>query len=332
MSRRAGAMMYAGGQPLAPQVAEQASRWYVLFLSGAQTEDDERAWRDWRAADPDHERAWSHLARADARMRDLPAKAAYDALSAAGHQRGRRTVLRAAALFAACIGPALWVADRNRWLHISPDHATGVGERRDVVLEDGTRVTLDTDTRIDVRFSSRERILRLRQGQVLVATGHRDGDASTRPFRVDTAHGSIRALGTRFAVRLQDDAAHVALFEGAVEIQPAQQQGAGLVLTAGQTARCMRLRAEPAGPVGAGDTAWLRGELAADNMPLAQFLGELSRYRPGVISCDEQIGRLRVSGLFPLADTDRVLDAVGRLLNLKISRFTPYWVVVSARA
>jgi transmembrane sensor len=325
-------MMYAGGQPLAPHVAEQASRWYVLFLSGAQTEDDERAWRDWRAADPDHERAWSHLTRADARMRDLPAKAAYDALSAASRQRGRRKVLRATAFLATCIGPALWAADRNRWLHISPDHATDVGERREVHLADGTHVTLDTDTRIDVRFSASERILRLRQGQILVATGHRGGDASTMPLRVDTSHGSITALGTRLSVRQQDDAAQVALFEGAVEIQPAQRQGAGLVLSAGQTARCTRLRAELAGVVGAGNTAWLRGELAADDMPLSQFLEELSRYRPGVISCDEQTGRLRVSGLFQLADTDRVLEAIGRLLKVKISRFTPYWVVVSAQA
>lgn len=329
MSRQAGGTMYAGGLPLAPRVAEQASRWYVLFLSGAQTEADERAWCEWRAADPDHERAWSHLAQADARMRDLPAKAAYEALSAAGQRRGRRKVLFAAALFSTCIGPALWAADRKRWLRISPDHATRVGERGDVELPDGTRITLDTDTGIDVQFSQRERSVRLRRGQILVATGHRGGDAA-RPFRVETNQGRIEALGTRFSVRLQDDAAQVAVLEGAVVIQPARQPGANRVLTAGQTARGTRLLVEPTRPVGAGDTAWLRGELAVDDMLLAQFLEELSRYRPGVISCDDEAGRLRVSGLFPIGDTDKVLDAVGRLLNLRISRFTPYWVAVSA--
>ncbi|MNS70628.1 fec operon regulator FecR [compost metagenome] len=330
MSRQSAATMYAGGLPLSSRVAEEASRWYVLFLSGAQTQDEERAWRDWRAADPDHERAWTHLALADARLRDLPPKAAYEALSAGRQQKGRRKVL-AAAFFATCLGPALWAADRNRWLRISPDYATGVGERRDVELADGTRVTLNTDTRIDVRFETGERILRLRQGEILVATGHAGGYAAT-PFSVDTAYGRIKALGTRFAVRLESDAAHVALLEGAVEIRPAGQGASSLVLAPGQTARCSPQRADLAGPIGAGDMALLRGELAADNMPLAQFLEALSRYRRGVISCDERAGQLRISGLFPLADTDRVLDAVGRLLKVTITRRTSYWVVVSAPA
>lgn len=331
MSRQAPGTMYAGGLPLAPRVAQEASRWYVLFLSGSQTEEDKRAWRDWRAADPDHERAWAHLALADARMRDLPAKAAYEALSAGRHQKGRRKVLLAAAFAATCIGPALWAADRNRWLRISPDYATDVGERRDVVLVDGTRITLNTDTRVDASFEAGERTLRLRRGELLVATGRAPGYVAM-PFRVDTAFGRITALGTRFAVRLRADAAHVALLEGAVEIQPSDRAGAGLALAPGQAARCTRQRVDLAGPVSAGDTAWLRGELAADDMPLALFLEELSRYRPGVISCDERAGRLRVSGLFPLQDTDRVLEAVGRLLKVGITRRTPYWVVVSAPA
>lgn len=331
MSRRPADTMYAGGLPLAPRVAEEASRWYVLFLSGAQTEDDRRAWLDWRAADPDHERAWNHLALADARMRDLPARAAYETLSAERHRKGRRKVLLGAAFFACGLGPALWAADRNRWLRITPDYATAVGERRDLDLADGTRVTLNTDTGVDARFEGGERTLRLRRGEILVATGRASGWGAT-PLRVETAYGRITALGTRFMVRLEADAAHVALLEGAVDVQPARQPGSGLVLAPGQTARCTRRQVDPAEPVGPGDTAWLRGELAADNMPLARFLEELSRYRPGVITCDERAGRLRVSGLFPLSDTDRVLDAIGRLLKVGIVRRTPYWVSVTAPA
>lgn len=331
MSRQAaGVAMYAGGMPLAPRVAQEASRWYVLFMSGAATEEDKRAWRDWCAADPDHERAWAHLARADARMRDLAGKPAYEALSLDRRQKGRRRVLIAAACMATCIGPALWAADRNRWLRLSPDYATAVGERRDIALADGSTITLNTDTAIDVRFEDGQRIIRLRQGEILVATGHA-AEYAAMPFRVATPFGWVHALGTRFSVRRDADSVHVALFEGAVEIKPEQHPGAGLVLAAGQTARHTPQQVSAAGPVTASDTAWLRGEMAADNMPLAQFLAELSRYRPGVISCDERAGRLRISGLFPLGDTDRVLAAVGRLLPVQITRRTPYWVRVTVR-
>lgn len=330
MSRQAAAMaMYAGGMPLAPRVAEEASRWYVLFMSGMATDEDKRAWRDWCQADPDHERAWAHLARADARMRDLAGKPAYEALSMDRRQKGRRRVLIAAAFMAGCIGPALWAADRNRWLRLSPDYATGVGERRDVTLADGSKITLNTDTAIDVRFEGGQRIVRLRRGEILVETGHAAAYAAMR-FRVATPLGSVQALGTRFSARLDADSVRVALFEGAVRIMPDQAAGAGLVLDAGQTARQTAARVTATGPVAASDTAWLRGEIAADNMPLSQFLAELSRYRPGVISCDERAGRLRISGLFPLADTDRVLAALGRMLPVRISRHTSYWVRVSA--
>ncbi len=330
MTRKAeGAAMYAGGLPLAPRVAEEASRWYVLFMSGAATDEDRRAWRDWCAADPDHERAWDHLARADARMRELAGKPAYEALSRERRQQGRRRALLSAGFLAACIGPAIWAADRNRWLRLSPDFTTAVGERRDVDLPDGTRITLNTDTGIDVRFEGGERLIRLRRGEILVATGHAAQYASM-PLRVETEFGRVHALGTRFSVRQGKEATHVALFDGAVEIKPVGRGAAGLVLAKGQTAKVSEGRAQATGPAGEDDMAWLRGELAADNMPLAEFLAELSRYRPGVISCDERAGRLRISGLFPLADTDRVLAAVGRLLDVRIVRRTPYWVVVSA--
>ncbi|MFP9052261.1 hypothetical protein ACLI10_17345, partial [Enterococcus faecalis] len=81
-------------------------------------------------------------------------------------------------------------------------------------------------------------------------------------------------------------------------------------------------------PVALADTAWINAELAADDMPLDRFLAELSRYRHGLISCDAPAAKLRISGLFPLNDTDRALQAVARLLPVTVTRRSPYWVRV----
>ncbi|MDQ8033914.1 MAG: FecR domain-containing protein [Bordetella sp.] len=327
--RRAGAapMAYAGGMPLPAHVAEQASRWYVLFMSGNDTETDRREWAAWRLADPDHERAWAHLVRADGRMRELAGTPAYEALSV-DRRASRRRALIAMFGLVSCTGALLWTADRMRWLPLSPDHAAGVGERGEVMLADGTRILLNTDSAIDVRYDGHARVVVLRHGEIEIVTGHAAGYAGL-PFRVETATGQVRALGTRFTMRHEGAQTRVVLLEGHVEVRP--NAGASLVLQPGQATRYRAEGVEPARAAVLADTAWLRAELAADDMPLDQFMAELSRYRPGLISCDAPAASLRISGLFPLGDTDHVLEAVARLLPVKVTRLTPYWVRVSAR-
>ncbi|MFY3649094.1 FecR family protein [Achromobacter xylosoxidans] len=214
-------------------------------------------------------------------------------------------------------------------MRLSPDHVAGVGEQRTVELADGTEVLLNTDSAIDVLYDERTRRLRLRRGEIQVRTGHAAGYAGL-PFRVDTPAGGVRALGTRFMVRLDGDHTRVALLEGLVEIEPAAG-GSRLLLQPGQATRYGADGIEPVRPVALADTAWVNAELAADDMPLDRFLAELSRYRRGLISCDAPAARLRISGLFPLDDTDRALQAMARLLPVTVTRRSPYWIRVSAR-
>lgn len=66
--------------------------------------------------------------------------------------------------------------------------------------------------------------------------------------------------------------------------------------------------------------------LLADNQRLEDFLTELSRYRHGYLGCDPRIADLRVVGAFPLADTERVLDALAATLPVRIERRMAWWV------
>ncbi|MFX5142205.1 FecR domain-containing protein, partial [Acinetobacter baumannii] len=76
--------------------------------------------------------------------------------------------------------------------------ATGVGERRHQRLADGAELTLNAESALDVLFSDRQRLLSLAQGDAFVQTAGPAVAGDAGPLRVDTAHGSIRALGTRF--------------------------------------------------------------------------------------------------------------------------------------
>jgi transmembrane sensor len=67
-------------------------------------------------------------------------------------------------------------------------------------------------------------------------------------------------------------------------------------------------------------------------MPLGDFVTELARYRSGHVACDPAVAGLRVSGTYPLADTDRVLAILGKSLPVAVEYRTCYWVRVVPRA
>ena len=74
------------------------------------------------------------------------------------------------------------------------------------------------------------------------------------------------------------------------------------------------------------DHAWTDGILMAFDMPLGQFLQELSRYRHGHLGCARSLADVRVAGTYPLDDTDRILQTLSVSLGVEVRRFTRYWV------
>ena len=65
--------------------------------------------------------------------------------------------------------------------------------------------------------------------------------------------------------------------------------------------------------------------LVASDMTLADFVAELRRYRPGVISLAPEVARLQLSGVFPLADTDRILAALVQGLPVRVNVPMRWW-------
>ncbi|MGQ3128901.1 FecR domain-containing protein, partial [Variovorax sp.] len=204
------------------------------------------------------------------------------------------------------------------------------GERRELQLADGSRLTLDTASAVDVRFDAAQRLLVLHAGAILVATAP-DTAAAHRPFRVQAGGGTLEALGTRFSVRREEEGATaVAVFEGAVRVTP--ERGASRVLPAGQQTRFGADGIEAFAPADESRVAWTRGMLLADAMRLADFAAELSRYRPGALRCEAAVAGLRISGAFPLDDTDRVLRMLVSTYPVDaLTRLRGYWVTLVAR-
>lgn len=312
--------------PLAPEVLEEAAEWLMRLSEGGLSDHERAEWERWKASSPERDRAWALAQLLQSKLDGLPPALAMSALDRPSHPERRAALGKLALLLAVMpVGWGSWkLAHTQQW---TADYRTRVGERREWVLADGSRITLNTDSAIDVLFDSQQRLVHLREGEILVQTAQ---DAS-RPFLVSTGQGRMQALGTRFTVRELNSRTHLAVLEGAVKVMLADnRQVAPLVVNAGQR---MDFSAQTFGSLTPTDRnvgAWTQGMLMADKMRLADFVAELTRYRRGFVRYDPTIAELRISGAFPISDTQRTLNMLVQTYPVLVSgHLNGYWVTLS---
>ena len=306
------------------EVAQQAVQWW-LTLRGAPVSARQRAaWQQWRAQSPEHEAAWQRIESVGRQMAGISLPLARATLAGPHAPRRRRSVQLLAGLVVAGGSFAL-LRQTPAWRVWAADEVAALGEQRRLALPDGGAVVLNTDSAINIRYGSAQRVVQLVRGEILVQTA---ADAQRRPFVVETALGRVRALGTRFTVRERAASVSVEVLQGAVELTPARAAQATQRLNAGEQGRFTALQAHSTGALDDAAAAWADGMLVAARMRLDDFLAELGRYRRGRLGCDPAVAHLRVSGAYPLADTDRVLAALTSALPVQVHFFSRYWVMV----
>ncbi len=312
------------------RLLDEAADWLMRQHGAGMTAAERADFERWRQASPAHVRAWERAERLMGKLGGLPPALALPALDRPARRGRRAAVARLAALLA--VAPAGWLgwrlAQEQGW---TADLRTATGEQRTVTLADGSRLLLDTGTAVDIQFDSSQRLLHLRQGAISLQTAP-DPGGMHRPLVVHTALGRLRALGTRFTVRLDGAAALLAVTEGAVEVTPRGASAPALVVPAGRQTVVTGQGAGPLRPVAPQDHAWVHGMLMADAMPLAEVCAQLARYRPGLLHCAPEVAQRKVSGAYPLADTDRALAMLADTHALQIHRrWGGYWVTVAER-
>ncbi|WP_449193013.1 FecR family protein [Thauera sp.] len=319
------------------EAMEQAATWFSLLNSGHATPADRERWQVWLASGGENHAAWTFVERVSQRFAPLQTtptpRLAADVLQTANQRLVKRRVLLGVAAMAGTGGLLGWAAWRQAgWVdpllaHFA-DHHTATGERRDVVLADGTQVWLASASAFDQDYRADLRRLRLRSGEILIQTAADTG----RPFVVDTAHGRLRALGTRFNVRLDEaGGTQLAVYEGAVEITLAHG-GQSTAAAAGQQVRFTADRWDDTTVADPAREAWSRGILLAQDMPLAQVVAELARYHRGHIAVAPEIADLTVLGSYPLDDFNGTLTMLQKALPIQVRQPLPWWTTIEARA
>lgn len=310
----------------ADPAGEAAIGWRVRLGAASPSPQLRRAFDAWLAEDPAHRAAWERLQQRlggalDPLRQRGPASAgaARDALLA---NPGRRDLLRGLAAVALA-GGGLWLgsasAPGQRWL---ADLSTGTGERRRIALADGSLLTLDAESAVDLDTSGRQ--ARLRRGALAVDIA--EGDP--RPFVVVVAQGRASALRGRLLVRQQAEGAEIAMLGGACEIVAAG--GGRLALGDGERA-CLRPDGGLARLDGAGQDDWLEGRLSVIDATLAGVIDALRPYRSDHLRVHPAVRAIRVQGVFSLDDSDATLAALAEILPIRIRRYGRWLTLVEPR-
>jgi transmembrane sensor len=325
----------ADAATIPPRVAEQALEWLLELQIEPVSADVMAGWARWRAEHPDHERAWQRIEAVKGRLQPLsspitadiaqgvlagsaPARASPPALTR------RRHALKTLATLTFASGLTWMAGEHLPWREWSADHRTAVGERRTLVLDDGTQLVLNTASAVNIRFDGMERRVKLLAGEILVTTA-KDPQAASRPFLVETGQGTALALGTRYSVRQRDGATAVNVFAGAVELHPRDKASQTLLVKAGDSASYTERTATATGRADVAAITWAEGFIVARSLRLDDFLAELGRYTQDDLSCDPGLAGVRVSGSFPVDDIDKVLAALSTTLDVRTEVTRRLW-------
>ena len=319
------------GNSANPQLLADAERWYVRLKAPDCRPEEREAFERWRAV-PEHaaafastEAMWRSLGSlADRTEMELLTQQVFSDTSHRPPPMARRMFIAASVATVLAGGVLFYTLERAE---PTVTYATGAGERKSFDLTDGSVLTLNVATEVEIRFSDRGRQVTLRRGEAIFKVAH----DKTRPFKVATADGEVVALGTQFQVRNDDARVIVTLLEGSIAVnRPTLHQRA--VLTPGEQLRFVT-----------GETAidrrnidtdvissWSTGRLRFRGTPLVDVLAEVNRYSTPQIRVDEAALRdTPINGAFAIGDSESVADALAVLLNLHVSHRDDRSIVLS---
>lgn len=310
-------------------IAEQAMHWHLELQEHDISEATLAAWMNWRQAHPLHERAWQRAEAFAQRMSDIrsPSQRAL-AQATLRPTLSRRAVIKQLSVLLAAGAGAWTLKDTALVQDMTADYHSRIGEQRRIALADDTQVQLNTDSAINVVFERESRRIKLLRGEILIT---RDHSADGRLLSIDTADGRLEAALAQFSVRQRVGFTQVSVYQGTLLLSPSLQRREPVVLKASEQVSFNDQGLMLRQTVALAAPAWTQGMLVAQGQRLADFLDDLSRYRRGHLACDPTIADVRVSGTFPLADTERILFAVADTLQLDVQQFTRYWVTLKPR-
>jgi transmembrane sensor len=350
----------------ATSILEQASHWWELLHSDSVSNSDHHEFGQWVARSPERVEAYLQTARlvkaiksprliwpstaAEVLIREAKASpqtalpfsttrvSAPVARGEARHVRSGFAWAAAAAVLLMGVGVALFM------LKTPQEFRTALGEQRSVLLADGSRVTLNTASTIEVDLRRGRRDVRLVRGEALFEVAHNPA----RPFVVRAGNALLNDVGTQFNVDMRSNGTTVTVVEGRVAVNsgsPRESAGGQAAHGGPGTLEALILGANdrvvitPAG-LGAPQhgvnvssaVAWTQRQLVFEHRPLSEVAEEFNRYNRDRIDIDSaELKRQEVTGVFEAKDPASFIAFLSSIPGVEIREGANGTHIVSLR-
>jgi len=332
-----------------PGELDEAAVWIARLHAPDRARNVEVGFRRWLSESGSHAAAYEAISElweltGALKRRPLPKPTRWERASfRAGFRRSAAVAAVAATLMLA--GAIFYIHSRGV--------ATDIGEQRVLTLDDGSRISLNTDSRVVIKYDTHQRRVELKSGEALFEVVKQPG----RPFVVVARDRYIEALGTSFNVREDDHALAVTLVEGKVTVTPegegqddshpssvvnahvraadresqgdtvksriiTQESSEGFTLSPGQRLTLTADRhARIDRPAVDKVTAWRNGRIELEDASLEDAAREMNRYTTVRLVVEtQQTDTLRINGVFRAGDTAGFAAAVARSYGLTVER------------
>lgn len=318
------------GFELPDPVRDAALEWFALLHGYPDDHALKTEFEKWRNADPVNAKAFAEVAGVwDLPELDVIAEDIGDTVGRAptvgdapGFSRSRprrnhwtHTLMAAAAVVLVAVGIQQYPVLMLNW---RADYQTAAGAREEIMLPDGSRMTLNTASAVSLDFEGQKRSVTLLQGEAYFDVV---SDPS-RPFTVAAAFSEVEVKGTAFAVRIDADRDTVVLERGLVDVallaapddRAAMQPGETVTATATTLSKVRKV--DPATVL-----SWRDGRLIFENQPFEQVLGEIGRYYAhSIIVANGQAGQARVTGNYRLDNPERTIRSLAATVGGTVTR------------
>ncbi|MEA3541640.1 MAG: FecR domain-containing protein [Pseudomonadota bacterium] len=274
----------------------------------------------WIEADPRHavafaraEAAWDASERLKSAAADITLPPLQPTLSEEDQRRLSRNIMVAAGVAILLFIVAAIVTVRT---YSGIEHfETGVGQMRDIALEDGSTLHLNSDSEVEARFTSNGRKVRVLKGEASFEISH-DPD---RPFDVEARAAVIRAVGTAFNVRLRPSLVELTVTHGTVTVQSGDSPQQQVVAGSGAVIQPRSIALTRLGPrLIEQRIAWREQMVELDGETVEQAAGEFNRYRKApILIGDTRVSALRIGGRFRTTDSREFLAALQTSLPVR---------------
>lgn len=314
---------HSSEQQSARSIRAQAADWLAQMQNPEATPDTRDAFEQWRNADIRHALAFEQCRSLWLMTQELKNDAGIQReLDSARARKKSRAHNNRWYLFAAAA--TFLVISVGVFFQLSPqpvEYSTGIAEQRLIQLEDGSSALLNTDSVLQVRFTSNKRELLLKKGEAYFTVAK----DKQRPFEVAAEKSSVRAVGTEFNVSLLNHKLTLDVTEGVVEFKTKTaaddlltrkvKQGEAINFNAGDS----KLLIQPANT--ARISAWKARKIYFSADTLEAAINEYNRYtRKKIVILHNELKHQKISGVFNIDDTDTFIFSLEQLLDVRVER------------